>query len=210
MIKYILAALMLGGVAGYLDANWATVVNSVWVSDYLLNASLILLLFVMGVAFAMDKDSISKIRRTGPRILIVPLAIALGTILSGVVSALILGINVVATTAVSAGYGWYTLTGPLVSQVFGAKWEALGFAANFLRELLTILTVSLMVKVDKYAPTASGGATAMDTTLPTIVRYCGDDTLITAFASGFVLSIIAPFTIMAIASLGHVPIPLFL
>ena len=33
MIKYILAALMLGGVAGYLDANWATVVNSVWVSD---------------------------------------------------------------------------------------------------------------------------------------------------------------------------------
>ena len=210
MIKYILAALMLGGIAGYLDANWATVVNSVWVSDYLVNASLMLLLFVMGVAFAMENNSISKIRRTGPRILIVPLAIALGTILSGLVSALILGINVVATTAVTAGYGWYTLTGPLVSQIFGAKWGALGFAANFLRELLTILTVSLMVKVDKYAPTASGGATAMDTTLPIIVRYCGSDTLITAFSSGFVLSIIAPFTIMAIASLGHVPNPLFL
>ena len=210
MIKYILAALMLGGIAGYLDANWATVVNSVWVSDYLLNASLILLLFVMGAAFAMDKGSFSKIRQTGPRILIVPLAIVLGTILSGVVSALVLGINVTATTAVSAGFGWYTLTGPLVSQLFGAKWGALGFAANFLRELLTILTVSLMVKVDKYAPTASGGATAMDTTLPIIVRYCGSDTLITAFSSGFVLSIIAPFTIMAIAALGRVPIPLFL
>jgi uncharacterized membrane protein YbjE (DUF340 family) len=59
-----------------------------------------------------------------------------------------------------------------------------------------------MVKVDKYAPTASGGATAMDTTLPIIVRYCGSDTLITAFSSGFVLTMIAPFTIMAIASLG--------
>jgi len=210
MIKYILAALILGGVAGYLDVNWATVVSSVWISDYLLNASLMLLLFVMGVVFAMDKDSISKIRRTGLRILIVPLAVALGTILSGVVSALILGTNVTATTAVSAGFGWYTLTGPLVSQVFGAKWGALGFAANFLRELLTILTVSLMVKVDKYAPTASGGATSMDTTLPIIVRYCGSDTLITAFSSGFVLSVMAPFAIMAIASLGHVRIPLFL
>ena len=210
MIKYILAALIFGGVAGYLDANWAAVVNSVWVSDYLLNVSLILLLFVMGVAFAMDKDSVSKIRLRGFRILIVPLAIALGTVLSGVVSALVLGINLVATTAVSAGFGWYTLAGPMVSQAFGVKWGALSFAANFLRELLTIVTVSLMVKVDKYAPTASGGATAMDTTLPVIVRYCGSDTLITAFLSGFVLSVMAPFAIMAMASLAHVPNPLFL
>jgi uncharacterized membrane protein YbjE (DUF340 family) len=202
MIKHIIAALLLGGVAGYLNANWASIVSSVWVSDYLLNASLMLLLFVMGVAFAIDKDSFSKIRRTGLKILIVPLAIALGTILGGVASALILGINVVATAAVSAGYGWYTLTGPLVGQIFGAKWGALGFAANFLRELFTILTVSLMVRFDKYAPTASGGATAMDTTLPIIVRYCGSDALITAFSSGFVLSLIAPFTIMAIASLA--------
>lgn len=202
MIKYILVALLLGGVAGYLNANWTSIVSSVWVSDYLLNASLLLLLFVMGVAFAMDKDSIAKIRRIGLRILIVPLAIAFGTILGGVVSALILGINVVATAAVSAGYGWYTLAGPLVGQIFGTKWGALGFAANFLRELFTILTVSLMVRVDKYAPTASGGATAMDTTLPVIVRYCGSDALITAFSSGFILSMIAPFTIVAIASLA--------
>ena len=201
MIKYIIVALLLGGLAGYLDANWASVVSSVWVSDYLLDVSLMLLLFVMGVAFAMDKDSFSRIRRIGPRILFVPLAIAFGTILSAVVSALILGINVVATAAVTAGYGWYTLTGPLVGQIFGAKWAALGFTANFLRELLTILTASLMVRVDKYAPTASGGATAMDTTLPIIVRYCGSDTLITAFSSGFILTLIAPFTIMAIASL---------
>lgn len=210
MIKYIIAALLLGGLAGYLDANWASVVSSVWVSDYSLNASLMLLLFVMGVAFAMDKESISKIRRIGLRILVVPFAVVLGTILSGVVSALILRLDVVATTAVSTGYGWYTLTGPLVGQIFGAKWGALGFAANFLRELFTMLTVSLMVKVDRYAPIASGGATTMDTTLPIIVRYCGSDALVTAFSSGFILSMTAPFTIVAIASLGKVSHPLFL
>jgi len=202
MIKYIVAVLLLGGVAGYFNTSWKSVVSGLWVSDYLLNASLILLLFVMGMVFSMDKDSFSKIRRIGIRILIVPLAIVLGTILGGVVSAVILRINIVATVSVSAGFGWYTLTGPLVGQIFGPKWAALGFAANFLRELLTILTVSLMVKLDKYAPTASGGATTMDTTLPIIVRYCGSDTLITAFSSGFILSLIAPFMIMAIASLA--------
>jgi uncharacterized membrane protein YbjE (DUF340 family) len=104
--------------------------------------------------------------------------------------------------ALCGGYGWYTLAGPLMVQLYGAEWGALGFSVNFLRELLTIVTVSLAVKVDKYAPVAFGGATAMDTTLPVIVRYCGDDMLITAFSSGFILSAVAPISIVALASLG--------
>jgi uncharacterized membrane protein YbjE (DUF340 family) len=104
--------------------------------------------------------------------------------------------------AVTAGYGWYTLAGPLLAQSLGAEWGALGFAANFLRELITILGVPLMIRVDKLAPVASGGATTMDTTLPVIVRYCGSDVLITAFSSGFILSLVAPFTVIAIASLA--------
>jgi uncharacterized membrane protein YbjE (DUF340 family) len=79
----------------------------------------------------------------------------------------------------------------------------LGFVVNFLRELLTIVTIPLAVKIDRDAPIASGGATTMDTTLPIIVRYCGSETLIVAFSSGFVLTIIAPFTITAIAALIH-------
>jgi uncharacterized membrane protein YbjE (DUF340 family) len=48
-----------------------------------------------------------------------------------------------------------------------------------------------------------GGATAMDTTLPIIVRYSGQETLITAFSSGLILTIAAPFTITAVATLAH-------
>jgi uncharacterized membrane protein YbjE (DUF340 family) len=47
---------------------------------------------------------------------------------------------------------------------------------------------------------ASGGATTMDTTLPVIVRYCGSDVLVAAFSSGFVLSLLAPFMVLAFAS----------
>jgi len=43
----------------------------------------------------------------------------------------------------------------------------------------------------------------MDTTLPIIVRYSGQDTLITAFSSGFILTMAAPFTITAIAAIAH-------
>jgi len=201
MIRYILGALALGGMAGYLNNNWGSIIANSFFSNYVFSGSLILLLFVMGVSFGMDKESMAKMKRSGVRILIFPFAVALGSILGGLVGGLILGINVVGSMAVCAGYGWYTLTGPLIGQLFGPEWGALGFTVNFLRELLTIITISLTIKIDKYTPIAFGGATTMDTTLPVIIRYCGSDTLITAFSNGFTLSVIAPFTIIAIATL---------
>lgn len=155
----------------------------------------------MGLSFGIDKEAVSKLKRIGLKVLIIPVVIALGSILGGLVGGLIFRLDLAPSMAVTAGYGWYTLAGPLMGQIFGAQWGALGFAANFLRELLTIVTIPLMVRLNKYAPVASGGATSMDTTLPIIVRYCGSDLLITAFSSGFVLSIIAPFAVMAIALL---------
>jgi len=103
---------------------------------------------------------------------------------------------------VCAGYG-YTLAGPLVGQLFGLEWGALGFTVNLLRELVTIATASLFAKLDRYAPIAMGGATVMDTTLPIILHYCGQDTLITAFSSSFILTMAAPFTITIIAATAH-------
>jgi uncharacterized membrane protein YbjE (DUF340 family) len=201
MIKYIVSALVLGIGAGYLNSNWGSIGAGFWVSDYVFNGALIVLLFVMGLVFGLDKESVSKIRRMGLKILVIPIAVALGSILGGTVSALVLGLDVVKTMTVTAGYGWYTLAGPLVGQLFGAQWGALGFVVNFLRELFTIVTISVTARIDKYAPIALGGATTMDTTLPVIVRCCGSDSLIAAFSSGFTLSIIAPFTIIAVAAL---------
>jgi uncharacterized membrane protein YbjE (DUF340 family) len=201
MIKYILIALACGAAVGYLNNNYGNPFFNGVFSGYLFNFALVFLLFVMGFVFGLDKEAMAKLRKTGLRILIFPFSVALGSILGGLVAGLILGINIFASMAVSAGFGWYTLAGPLVGQIFGAEFGALGFVVNFLRELVTITTVSLTAKVDKYVPIAFGGATTMDTTLPVIVRYCGSDTLITAFSNGFTLSIVAPFTIIAIAAL---------
>ena len=201
MIKYILAALALGVAAGYVVNNFSSGFPNALVTDYLLSAALYILLFVMGLSFAIDKEAVVKLKATGLKLLIVPVLVVLGSILGGLVAGLIFQLDLFGSMAVTAGYGWYTLTGPLLTQMLGTTWGALGFAANFLRELLTIVTITLLVRLDKYAPIAAGGATTMDTTLPVIVRYCGSETLITAFSSGFVLSMIAPFTVVAIASL---------
>jgi len=203
MMKYVLPTLALGILAGYLNNSFGTSLLNTILSEYSFNLSLIALLFLMGLLFATDKESVEKMRKAKFRILAFPFAVALGSITGGLIGGIILRIDIFASMGVCAGYGWYTLAGPLAGQLFGLEWGALGFAVNFLRELFTIAFTSLVARLDKYAPIAMGGATAMDTTLPIIVRYCGQDTLLTAFSSGFILTIAAPFTITGLASITH-------
>ena len=202
MIKYVVPALILGILLGYLNSNFFNALPSTIISDQFFTALLVVMLFVFGFMFGIDKEALQKIRKTGVRILIFPILVALGSILGGLVAGLILQINLAGATAIGSGIGWYTLSGPLVKGILGAEWGTLAFTANFFRELLTITAIPLLVRLDKYAPVASGGGTTMDTSLPFIVRYCGKDMLITAFSSGLVLSLIAPFTIVAFASLA--------
>ena len=202
MIKYVVPALILGVLLGYLNNNFFNAVPNALISDQFFTATLIVALFVFGFMFGIDKEAIQKMRKTGVRIIIFPILVALGSIVGGLVAGFILQINTAGAMAIGSGIGWYTLSGPLVTGILGPQWGTLAFITNFLRELLTITTIPLLVKLDKYAPIAAGGGTTMDVTLPLIVRYCGKDTLITAFANGLVLSLIAPFTIVAFASLA--------
>jgi len=201
MIKWILGSLVAGCLAGYINNNFLSAFPNRLISDQLFTVALIALLFVFGFSFALDKDAVDKMRKTGVRILAFPLLVVLGSLVGGLVAGLVLQLNLTGTMAVSSGFGWYTLAGPMMGQLLGPKWGTLGFTANFLRELITITSIPLMVKLDKFAPVASGGGTTMDTTLGVIMRYCGKDTLILAFSNGLVLSLVAPFAMIGLASL---------
>ncbi|MCJ7469803.1 lysine exporter LysO family protein, partial [Candidatus Bathyarchaeota archaeon] len=85
MIKYVLLALILGGIAGYLSNNFGKLFDNAWVSNYAFEFSLLLLLFAMGFTFGMDKEAVGKLRKKGFKILIVPFSIALGSIFGGLV-----------------------------------------------------------------------------------------------------------------------------
>jgi uncharacterized membrane protein YbjE (DUF340 family) len=202
MIKYILTALLIGGATGYLNRILGLTIVNVLISNWLFTASLCGLLFVMGLAFALDRDALARFRRGGAKIFVIPILVAVGSLVGGFVGGLLLRIDAVKSMAVCGGFGWYTLAGPLVGSLFGTEWGACAFAVNFLRELFTIVAISLLARFDKFAPIASGGATSMDTTLPVIVKYGGNEVLIAAFSSGFILSLTAPIIITTIGALA--------
>ncbi|MEM3789270.1 MAG: LysO family transporter, partial [Candidatus Bathyarchaeia archaeon] len=112
MIKYVLPTLAMGILAGYLNNSFgAPLLNTVF-SEYAFNFSLIVLLFLMGMLFAVDEKAVAKMKQAKLKILFFPLAVALGSIMGGLVGGIILRMDVFASMGVCAGYGWYTLAGP--------------------------------------------------------------------------------------------------
>jgi uncharacterized membrane protein YbjE (DUF340 family) len=92
------------------------------------------MLFVFGFSFGRDKEETVKIRKTGARIVSFPILVALGSLAGGLVAGLFLGIDIASAVAVNSGFGWYTLSGPLLGQILGPACRTLGFTANFFRE----------------------------------------------------------------------------
>jgi uncharacterized membrane protein YbjE (DUF340 family) len=73
---------------------------------------------------------------------------------------------------------------------------AVTLLANILRELLTLVLAPMMARYfGSLGPVVAGGATAMDTTLPVIVKFSGREYTLLAVFSGMILTFLVPVLI---------------
>ncbi len=185
--------------SGLLLANWATLPDWLTASETTLHA-LYGLLFLVGIGVGSSTDTLIILRRVNWKIVLVPVSVILGTLLgAGLVAKLLPGISVREGTAVGAGFGYYSLSSVLISQVHSETLGVVALLANIMREMLTLLLAPLLTRyLGKLAPIAAGGATTMDTTLPIITRFTGSEYAVIAVFSGLVLSILVPFLVVFI------------
>lgn len=199
MIKVILGALALGILIGVLGLAPGILVDSL---DVVLTAMLCILLFVIGLDMSQNKSVASEIKRLGLRIIGLPLFIAVGSIVGALAIGMILGIKPAYAMAIGAGFGWYSLSGVMLTSLVGAQIGTMALLTNVFREVLSIILVPFVVKYfGKIVAVAPGGATSMDTTLPIIVRYAGSEVSVISFVSGVVLSLLVIFLVPAFAGL---------
>ncbi|ALM74396.1 lysine exporter LysO family protein [Thermococcus barophilus] len=158
------------------------------------------LIFIIGVDLGKSRG-LKEIRELGKIALILPLATVVGSLLGGLLASFLLNVPVKWALAISAGFGWYSLTGPLLAQ-YSPVYGVVGFLANLTREILTILFYPVAIrKIPKELAVSMGGATTMDSTLPVIVKFGGSEITVIAFVHGFILTAIAPFLIPLILQL---------
>ena len=159
--------------------------------------ALYLLLFLVGLLLGMDKKSFEIIRQSSLRLLLIPIAVVIGSLLgAAIVSLFLKNISLSEGLAIGSGFGYYSLSSILIAELKSKSLGVIALLSNIFRELTTLLFTPLFVKYfGPLAPIASGGATAMDTTLPIITEYSGKEYALVAVFSGLTLTILVPFLV---------------
>ncbi len=160
------------------------------------------LLLGVGVEIGQSETAWRTLRRLGPRVLWVPVAVAAGSLAGAVIAGWGVGLTPSRAAVVGAGFGWYSLSGVMVARLVNLDLGTLAFLANLLRELLALLVTPLVARsLGGIAASAPGGATTMDVTLPVVARAVGPEGALVAFVSGAVLSGLVPVLVTVLARL---------
>lgn len=184
----ILSALAIGIVAGALGIAPAMMESSL---DTLIMAMLCLLLFVIGLDMSQNRSVAAQAKKLGWKMLLLPIFIAAGSILGALFISFFIGMDPRHAMAIGAGFGWYSLSGVMLTGLVGAQVGTMALLSNVFREMLSIIIMPIVVRLfGRLAAIAPGGATTMDTTLPVVVRYAGSEMSVISFVSGFTLSML--------------------
>lgn len=198
MALYVAAA-VIGGIL----LGWAALPPDAGpVLDTAVTYILAFLVFLVGVDIGGNRDAWRQAAAIGPRLLLVPLAVAAGSLGGAGLAGVLLAMPVSEAVAVGAGFGWYSLSGVLIAATYSVELGAVAFLANVARELMAFLLIPLLVvRLGKLPAIAPGGATTMDSTLPLITRVTDAPTALVAFISGLVLTAAVPILIPLILSI---------
>lgn len=135
-------------------------------------------------------------------ILLVPLGCVIGSILGACIAALLISnISLQDLIMLSQGYGFYSMSGIVVTELKNAELGSVALMNDLFREIFAILFMYMIGWRYPRSAISSAGATAMDVTLPMVKQACGNDFIPHAMVSGFILSILAPILLSLLAAL---------
>ena len=156
--------------------------------------ALIFLLFLVGVQLRGSGMTLRQIllNRRG---MLVSIVVLLSALLGGAIAAALLGLPLKTGLALASGFGWYSLSGILMTEAFGPVIGSAAFFNDLLRELTAIMLIPALIARHRSSALGLCGATAMDFTLPVLQRAGGNEIVPAAIVHGFVMSLLAPLLI---------------
>lgn len=161
------------------------------------------LMFFVGLSLGNDSKTLRSFRSINPRLVLLPIVTILGTLVgSAFVSLLLTGRSLTDCLAVGSGLGYYSLSSIFITEYKGAELGTIALLSNISREIIALLFAPLLMRYfSKLAPISAGGATTMDTTLPIIARFSGQEFVIVSIFHGFVVDLSVPFLVVLFCSI---------
>ncbi|SFQ96462.1 Uncharacterized membrane protein YbjE, DUF340 family [Enterobacter sp. kpr-6] len=153
--------------------------------------TLIFLLFLIGIQLRNNGMTLKQIvlNRRG---MIVAVVVLISSLAGGVINAFVLDLPLKAGLAMASGFGWYSLSGILLTESYGPVIGSAAFFNDLGRELIAIMLIPALVRRSRSTALGLCGATSMDFTLPVLQRTGGLEMVPAAIVHGFVLSLLVP------------------
>jgi uncharacterized membrane protein YbjE (DUF340 family) len=162
------------------------------------------LLFFVGMGMGYNLVSLLIVRELGFRVLLVPLLTFAGTGLGALLAYFFLNLEIRSVLAAGFGFGYYSLTSVIATEMHSASLGSIALLANVFRELFTLVATPLLVRLfGPFAPMAACGAPAMDNCLPIIIQFTGERYGFISIFTGLVLTIVVPFIIPFVLTFGN-------
>ncbi|PIJ51294.1 hypothetical protein BL250_08555 [Erwinia sp. OLTSP20] len=190
-LQMALESLKLGLVvlAGFISglSHWSPLRHASEASEY----ALLLLLFLVGLQLRGSGMTLRQIvlNRRG---MMIACIVWITSLAGGAVASLLTGVPLNTGLALGSGFGWYSLSGILMTESFGPMIGSAAFFNDLLRELLAITLIPALILRHRTSALGLCGATSMDFTLPVLQRSGGNEIVPAAIVHGFLLSLLAP------------------
>ena len=197
-------------VAGCL-LGWISKTQQITINDDISRYVLYFLMLQVGLSIGSDKNILKIINSVRPKLLLVPLATIIGTLVFSAIAALFISKwNIFECLAIGSGFAYYSLSSILIMELktaslgvqLATELGTIALMANIMREIMALLGAPLFVKYfGRFAPICAGGATTMDTTLPIITKYTGKDLVFLSILHGILVDLCVPFFVSFFCSL---------
>ena len=161
------------------------------------------LMFCVGVTLGNDRTLAERVRRLDPRLALLPVATAVGTLAGAARAAPLLGgWSLTDSLAVGAGFGYYSLSSIFIADLRGPELATIALLCNVMREIFTLLAAPLVARwCGPLAAVSIGGATTFDTTLPVITQAAGRPYAVVSIFHGCALDFSVPFLVTFFCSI---------
>lgn len=188
-------ALMIGCViAGFVVAYLTSWFN--WFEDSMITLILYFMLFLVGMQMVQNGVNLIPLLKS-PLMILLPLSTVVGTYLGALALPLCSSYTLRESLTLVSGFGWYSLSGVLISSLGNPHLGAVSFLSNLFRETIAFLLIPILATFThfSYSSVSIAGATSMDVTLPLLKKSLGDTIVPLAITHGVIMTFAAPFLI---------------
>jgi uncharacterized membrane protein YbjE (DUF340 family) len=186
---------MIGAVALGIILGATTTLFS-WFESSLISYVLFGLLFFVGMQMVQQEIKLLPLLKS-PLMILLPISTIVGTYIGAIGFSLVSSYSIVESCALASGFGWYSLSGVMISSLGYPTLGTLSFLSNLFRETFSFVLIPFLATLSgaSFSSISLAGATSMDVTLPVLKKSLGESVIPLAISHGVILTFVAPFII---------------